>query len=365
MIDLNTENELVTYEHHPLRDHPEQLRTIRGWAGYDPAKSRHLSHFSAFLPGGVNDGVLYQVASVWFKQGTPYIEQVERIKELVGLLNIRKLVFDNTNKVLETMLEEDRLGPAWEPITLAGGIRREIAGRLNHAVEQRKIVLLPDDRQQRSILAVSSALRAGTATTGDHGDAFWSTALALHAAASPVGMIDASKIKVIKSMAFQDLLMVVITAALSIDETPFCAGVWELIEDKDTRLMRYVLAEIQTATLTPSEQVKALWSLTTNYRAQHVVVEREKGQLLPANFPDVLSLEVGDMQAALAGLQPLIEQGKLVVLATPLVDEMLATVRRIAHWPKYGGPELVVCALAADVLKQIERMSVSKTLLFN
>ena len=147
-------------------------------AGFDLGKRRHPSHLAIVLP---ISGINYQVASVWF-DGESYTRQLDTLARLFDEHSVEWCRWDDTRGELEALHEQGRL-----PAPMLGGgftfsqtSKGRIAGRLNLAFEREQLVLLPDDRQSASIVAVTNMLDAAENEEG-HGDAFWSLALALEA----------------------------------------------------------------------------------------------------------------------------------------------------------------------------------------
>lgn len=187
------EHEVITYTGHPLYAHPgnhDALRRLQAVAGWDIGKAAHPSHVAVLLPSGedADPERWYQVASIWLPQGTPYIEQLARVKELAGELNVRTLSYDATRGELEALREQGNLDHRFEPVTFSAESKALMAGVLNLALEQGRLRLLDDRRQERSILQVRNNLQADDSPATGHGDAFWSVSMALKAgSAQPAG----------------------------------------------------------------------------------------------------------------------------------------------------------------------------------
>lgn len=178
---VRTAHEFVSYERHPAKDFAALVQTFPAFAGFDVGRAAHSSHLSVLVLGG-NVGeqdarCIYQVASIWFDAGTRYIDQIERVKYWCDCLRVRAVYYDATRGELEAWREEGRL-PGWFPVTFTAQSKAQMAGRLLGMLEQRRLFLLPDERQRRSILQVNNALQAEE-FAGEHGDAFWSLAMAL------------------------------------------------------------------------------------------------------------------------------------------------------------------------------------------
>jgi len=172
---------IVTLEHVPA-----QRWWVEGghWsqgavAGLDLGKMRHPSHCAILLP---YEHKLYQIAS-WWADDEPYTKQLEELGRLFGELKVKYCLWDATRGELSVLQEQGQLPEAmmWGPVTLTLEAKAKLAGGLCLALERGELVLLPDERQRRSILSVNNALQAAESESG-HGDAFWSLALAVEAA---------------------------------------------------------------------------------------------------------------------------------------------------------------------------------------
>ena len=142
------------------------------FAGFDVGKKRHPSHLSAFW---YDDGDLIQFHQSFLDE-TPYTEQVEYLKEATRNWGIIRGYYDNTR----AELEERNLPLIWKPITFTSKLQGKLGSSFERRVMSKRIKLLDNERCISQILSVDNAFKAPETAEG-HGDAFWSTVLAIHA----------------------------------------------------------------------------------------------------------------------------------------------------------------------------------------
>jgi len=162
----------------------EMLRKkgYKAYAGLDLGKFRNPSHLAVLVPKAPDLREFVQVGSIWFNRWD-YTAQVRYIKRFAAeVLPIEGLCYDDTRSELEGLAEMGELPDYFEPIKFTLDEKWRLASQLNISLEQKRLILLPDERQRRALLAVDNALRAEQSGDGDHGDAFFALALALHAA---------------------------------------------------------------------------------------------------------------------------------------------------------------------------------------
>lgn len=149
-------------------------------AGLDLGKRRHPSHLAVLLP--IRNRI-YQVGSVWF-DSEPYTNQLAEIKRLFRLYNIQCCHYDSTRSELDIFAERNELPSEMTGLIFSADLKYKLATKLELALERQELILLPDERQKKSILQVSNSLESDESDEIGHGEAFWSIALALDAAAS-------------------------------------------------------------------------------------------------------------------------------------------------------------------------------------
>jgi hypothetical protein len=178
---------IVSWEAHPSKGERSKLWDLPLFAGLDLGRFRHPSHLVAIAPAsscGEGRTRFVQVASVWL-DGEPYTTQVAIIKGTLAEVGRGCksciLYYDNTRSELEVLREQGLLPAGWRGITITAESKPKLAARLLLALEQQRLVLLPDERQKRSLLQVNSLLKADESGS-EHGEALTSLMLALEAA---------------------------------------------------------------------------------------------------------------------------------------------------------------------------------------
>lgn len=151
-------------------------------AGLDLGKKTHPSHFVLFKEEGDE---LIQLQDIWWER-TDYTDQVEYIKTIDKMYDLRAFWYDDTRAELEGFKEREELPVNATGLPFGTKSKHESAATFGRRVRKKKIRLLPGARQRRQILAVDDNLDA-PATQDGHGDSFWSVALACRAADSVHG----------------------------------------------------------------------------------------------------------------------------------------------------------------------------------
>lgn len=144
-------------------------------AGWDLGKHRHPAHFCVFEIDG-DDWT--QIHHVFFEQ-VDYKDQKEYIDLAIENMQIDKVYYDNTRGELEALDEMGELSSEYKPVNLSLKKKNALATIFDEKVTQKKIKLIKDERQKRSIQAVLNDLKAIETPEG-HGDAFFSICLALN-----------------------------------------------------------------------------------------------------------------------------------------------------------------------------------------
>jgi len=148
------------------------------YGGMDLGKKRHPSHLSIF--GKDRKGKLVQLISMWM-DGTDYVDQLDRCREIIKNYKVFKLYYDDTRAEFEGFKEIGQLPPEMEGLSFTNKLKFQIAAELEKAVKKKNIMLINDTRQKRQILNCDNDLKSMDTREG-HGDSFWSNALAVHAA---------------------------------------------------------------------------------------------------------------------------------------------------------------------------------------
>lgn len=174
---------MLTWDLHPLFNADQkEIPWLPVFGGLDLGKHVHPSHLCllAHEKSG-RQGKLIQLASVWFDR-KDYRYQLEMVDNLAGHINLQRVHFDATRGEMEYARECGALAAYMHPVQFTRESKLELATRLMQALTREEIVLLNDERQLQSIRQVKVNLQADTTETG-HGDAAWSVAMAIQAAA--------------------------------------------------------------------------------------------------------------------------------------------------------------------------------------
>lgn len=142
-------------------------------ASWDPGKKVHPAHFSVFE---VVDGKKRQRFQIFF-DGMDYSDQVNNVLSYVDRFKIDTCYFDNTRSELESYWEKNILPRSvFKPLVMTDKNQHKMAVAYERDVNDKIIMLLPDERQRQSILQVTNDLEAVESNIG-HGDAFWTGAM--------------------------------------------------------------------------------------------------------------------------------------------------------------------------------------------
>ncbi len=170
-------------------DEPFPDHEVEGvYAGIDIGRESHPTHISVLAQ---YEGNLIQVHEE-FLDGVDYNTQVRRINQLVEHFKLRRVYYDATrgemaDRGLSRVVHGVKITKS-KNVALAQTLERYVRG--NPDLDEPRLVLLgpTTSRQVCSILAVNRKLKA-RASKGDHGDAFWSNALATQAAEDGPAML--------------------------------------------------------------------------------------------------------------------------------------------------------------------------------
>ena len=141
------------------------------FGGYDVGKKRHPSHLSVFVRK--QDGSIMPIHQS-FHDSIDYVEQARRLTLAVENFGIQQLLVDNTR----AEMEERGLPSECYLVTMTPKFRKEVATAFSKFVTLRHVELFDDVRYLSQIVSVSSDLQAPETPLG-HGEAFWSSGLAL------------------------------------------------------------------------------------------------------------------------------------------------------------------------------------------
>ena len=151
-------------------------------AGLDIGQSVHPSHFCVFE---IVDGKAIQLLSEFWRDMN-YIDQLNKVKAYCINLGITHFYYDDGGREFRPFRDTKKY-PQYSDLHLpdvAHGLmptaksKPRWASNFRILVERGQVELLPDEDQKNSILSVDSNLDV-LATRKNHGDAFWSIALAL------------------------------------------------------------------------------------------------------------------------------------------------------------------------------------------
>lgn len=152
--------------------------TLGCYGGMDIGKHVHPTHLSVFALMPTGDLVqVYQE----FLDGMDYRGQAKRVKQVIGHFKVRRFYYDNTRAEMEDRnMPKQAIGMAFSQ-KLKAQMALSMESRFFADEEEMGIILLDDKRQTGQIVSVDKTLKSVETSEG-HGDAFWSTALALRAA---------------------------------------------------------------------------------------------------------------------------------------------------------------------------------------
>src|SRR2546426_112075 len=164
-------------------DEPFPHHEVEGvYAGIDIGREVHPTHISVLARF---EGYLIQVYEA-FLDHVDWNTQVRLINQLVEHFDIRRAYYDATQGQLEDRgLSKVVHGVKFtkqKNVALAQGLERYVRG--NPDLDEPRLILLgpSTSRQVNSIVRVNRKLKATTSRAGDHGDSFWSNAMAVEAA---------------------------------------------------------------------------------------------------------------------------------------------------------------------------------------
>lgn len=146
--------------------------------GMDVGKEVHPSHISVAIQGP--DRTLVQIYEK-FIEHTPYNEQTTLVNKLFSHFGIDRGYYDATRAELVDRGLTKRLKGVKITKQLKGRVALILNKRVYAGTDEPGLVLLPNPKQIRSLVAVDKELQA-TETDNGHGDAFWSNGLMCAAA---------------------------------------------------------------------------------------------------------------------------------------------------------------------------------------
>ena len=175
-------------ENWPL-DEPFPADECEGvYAGIDIGREAHPTHISVLAQ---YEGWLVQVHER-FLDGVDYNTQVRIINRLVEHYKINRVYYDATrgemaDRGLSRVVHGVKFNKG-NKVAMALDLERYVRGNPDLGEPRLMLVGPTTSRQVQSILGVNRELKART-SRGDHGDAFWSNALAVKAAEDGPGMV--------------------------------------------------------------------------------------------------------------------------------------------------------------------------------
>jgi hypothetical protein len=146
--------------------------------GMDVGKEVHPSHISVAIQGP--DRTLVQIYEK-FIEHTPYNEQTTLVNKIFSHFGVDRGYYDATRAELVDRGLTKRLKGVKITKQLKGRVALILNKRVYANTDEPGLVLLPDAKQIRSLVAVDKELQA-TETDNGHGDAFWSNGLMCAAA---------------------------------------------------------------------------------------------------------------------------------------------------------------------------------------
>ncbi|MBI1743884.1 hypothetical protein HYR54_12585 [Candidatus Acetothermia bacterium] len=175
---------MIVWEHHPLAQQPTLFQQLPAVGGFDLGRWRHPSHCAILLPENERPRCqrFIQIASIWLDQ-EPYLKQIQTLDDLNLPFRDGVIFLDNTRDELTALREIGQLPSDFRLIQITAENKFRMAHRLLLALEEGRLVLLPDERQKKSLLQVNMLLRSDENAEVGHGEALTSLMLALEAAA--------------------------------------------------------------------------------------------------------------------------------------------------------------------------------------
>lgn len=154
---------------------PKDHDIIGGW---DLGKKRHPAHFCVYEIPDDPDKDWIQIHEHFFDH-VDHTEQLEYIEEAIENFQIDFVYYDNTRGELEVLEEKGDLPSELVPVVFSLKKKSALATEWEKKRTNKTIKLINDEKQRKSILAVTNDLQA-IETADGHGDAFFSTCLALN-----------------------------------------------------------------------------------------------------------------------------------------------------------------------------------------
>ena len=173
----------------PSLDEPFLAEEFEGvYAGIDIGREAHPTHISVLA---IHEGWLIQIYER-FLDGVDYNTQVRLINQLVEHYKIHRVYYDATrgemaDRGLSRVVHGIKFNKG-NKVAMALELERYVRGNPDLGEPRLMLVGPTSSRQVNSILGVNRELKART-SQGDHGDAFWSNALAVKAAEDGPGMV--------------------------------------------------------------------------------------------------------------------------------------------------------------------------------
>ncbi|MBN2189329.1 MAG: terminase family protein [Chitinispirillaceae bacterium] len=165
------------------------------YAGWDVARKRHFSII----------WILQKLGDLKYSRHVipmlkmPFAQQQETLKSVMALPRMRRVCIDATGMgmpIAEAATKQYGQYRA-EGITMGAAIKEELAWDVYNALEDKRLLVEPDDTTRASFHAIKKVVLAGKNDRFDadateeagHGDHFWACSLALHAAKSSKGPV--------------------------------------------------------------------------------------------------------------------------------------------------------------------------------
>lgn len=164
------------------------------YAGWDVARKRHFSIIWILQ----KLGDLKYTRHLIPMQDMPFADQMTMLESVMALRRMRRICIDATGMgmpIAEAAVK--RYGCRAEGIGMTTAIKDELAWDLRNALEDKRLLVEPDDLTRASFHAIKKITTSGKNDRFDadateeagHGDHFWAAALAVHAAKSNAGPV--------------------------------------------------------------------------------------------------------------------------------------------------------------------------------
>ncbi|MBN2188380.1 MAG: terminase family protein [Chitinispirillaceae bacterium] len=165
------------------------------YAGYDIARRRHFSVI--WIVQKLGD--LKYTRHVIPMLRMPFADQMTTLDTIMALRRMRRVCIDETGMgmpLAEAAIKKYGRFRA-EGISMTGAIKEELAWGVHNALEDKRLLLEPDDVVRASFHAIKKIVTGGKNDRFDadateeagHGDHFWACGLALHAAKTNAGPV--------------------------------------------------------------------------------------------------------------------------------------------------------------------------------